>query len=97
MKAPGVCEQMQPQVLPSALTVQWLISASGSYSRAARSLEADIQNSDLEDIQMCRVINDRIMTVRRGCSDCGSVIGLRSNSRVTNKDSLVEPDSDYLM
>ncbi|XP_024129054.1 transferrin receptor protein 1 [Oryzias melastigma] len=58
-------QRMQPQVLPSALTVQWLISASGSYSRAARSLEADIQNSDLEDIQMCRVINDRIMTVEK--------------------------------
>uniref|UniRef100_A0A8C7YST1 Transferrin receptor protein 1 n=1 Tax=Oryzias sinensis TaxID=183150 RepID=A0A8C7YST1_9TELE len=48
-----------------ALTVQWLISASGSYSRAARSLESDIQNSDLEDIQMCRLINDRIMTVEK--------------------------------
>lgn len=58
---------MQPQLLPSALTVQWLMSASGSYSRAARSLESDIQNSDLEDIQMCRLINDRIMTVRRRC------------------------------
>uniref|UniRef100_A0A8C8DVC4 Transferrin receptor protein 1 n=1 Tax=Oryzias sinensis TaxID=183150 RepID=A0A8C8DVC4_9TELE len=52
-------------LLPSALTVQWLISASGSYSRAARSLESDIQNSDLEDIQMCRLINDRIMTVEK--------------------------------
>ncbi|MEQ2311227.1 hypothetical protein AMECASPLE_017665 [Ameca splendens] len=55
--------QMQPQLLPKALTVQWLISASGSYSRAARSLEVDIQNSDLEDIEMCRLINDRIMMV----------------------------------
>lgn len=59
-----MCFQMQPQLLPKALTVKWLISASGSYSRASRSLAADIQNSDLEDIEMCRIINDRIMTVR---------------------------------
>ncbi|MED6252578.1 hypothetical protein ATANTOWER_013862 [Ataeniobius toweri] len=57
--------QMQPQLLPKALTVQWLISASGSYSRAARSLQVDIQNSDLEDIEMCRLINDRIMAVEK--------------------------------
>lgn len=59
-----VCLQMQPQLLPKALTVRWLIMASGSYSRASSALAADIQNSDLEDIEMCRVINDRIMTVR---------------------------------
>ncbi|XP_047223994.1 transferrin receptor protein 1-like [Girardinichthys multiradiatus] len=57
--------QMQPQLLPKDLTVQWLISASGSYSRAARSLQVDIQNSDLEDIEMCRLINDRIMAVEK--------------------------------
>lgn len=56
---------MQPTLLPSDLTVQWLISAYGSYSRAARTLKADITNSDLEDTEMCRVINDRIMSVRR--------------------------------
>ncbi|MEQ2249176.1 hypothetical protein ILYODFUR_026659 [Ilyodon furcidens] len=57
--------QMQPQLLPKALTVQWLISATGSYSRAASSLQVDIQNSDLEDIEMCRLINDRIMAVEK--------------------------------
>ncbi|XP_014905226.1 transferrin receptor protein 1 [Poecilia latipinna] len=57
--------QMQPQLLPKSLTVQWLISAIGSYSRAAQSLQNDIQNSDLEDIEMCRLINDRIMAVER--------------------------------
>ncbi|KAL6104165.1 tfrc [Pungitius sinensis] len=55
----------QPELLPKALTVQWLISAFGSYSRAAQRLETDMQNSDLEDIEMCRIINDRIMTVER--------------------------------
>lgn len=55
--------QLQPQLFPEALTVQWLISASGAYSRASRNLAADIQNSNLDDIEMCRVINDRIMMV----------------------------------
>ncbi|XP_026229674.1 transferrin receptor 1a [Anabas testudineus] len=58
-------QRMQPQLLPKALTMQWLFSASGSYSRASRSLAADIENSDLEDIEMCRILNDRIMTVER--------------------------------
>ncbi|KAM9718645.1 transferrin receptor protein 1-like [Menidia menidia] len=56
---------MQPQLFPEALTVQWLIMASGSYGRASRSLAEDIQNSDLEDVEMCRILNDRIMTVER--------------------------------
>lgn len=60
-----LCFQMQPQLFPKSLTVQWLISASGSYSRASRNLAADVQNSDLDDIEMCRVLNDRLMTVRR--------------------------------
>uniref|UniRef100_A0AAQ5XMU7 Transferrin receptor protein 1 n=1 Tax=Amphiprion ocellaris TaxID=80972 RepID=A0AAQ5XMU7_AMPOC len=53
------------RLLPKTLTVQWLNSASGSYSRASRSLAADILNSDLEDVEMCRIINERIMTVER--------------------------------
>ncbi|XP_040027826.2 transferrin receptor 1a [Gasterosteus aculeatus] len=58
-------KRMQPQLLPKALTVQWLISASGSYGRVAQRLVTDMQNSDLEDIEMCRIINDRIMAVER--------------------------------
>ncbi|XP_035993854.1 transferrin receptor protein 1 [Fundulus heteroclitus] len=58
-------QRIKPELLPKALTVKWLISATGSYSRAARNLLTDIQNSDLEDIEMCRLINDRIMTVER--------------------------------
>lgn len=56
--------QTQPQLFPQALTVEWLIWASGSYGRAARSLATQIENSDLEDVEMCRTLNDRIMTVR---------------------------------
>ncbi|XP_072297218.1 transferrin receptor protein 1-like [Eucyclogobius newberryi] len=58
-------QRLRPQVLPKALTMQWLMSASGSYSRASANLATDIQNSDLEDVEMCRMINDRIMAVER--------------------------------
>uniref|UniRef100_A0AAX7SNT6 Transferrin receptor protein 1 n=1 Tax=Astatotilapia calliptera TaxID=8154 RepID=A0AAX7SNT6_ASTCA len=47
------------------LTGQWLVMASGSYNRVSSILTADIQNSDLENVEMCRMINDRIMTVER--------------------------------
>ncbi|XP_061588958.1 transferrin receptor protein 1-like [Cololabis saira] len=53
------------QLLPRALTVQWLISAAGSFDRASSSLMEEIQNSNLEDIEKCRILNDRIMTVER--------------------------------
>lgn len=56
--------QMQPQLLPQTLTVEWLIWASGAYSRAARNLARQIQNSNLDDVEMCRTLNERIMTVR---------------------------------
>lgn len=56
--------QVQPQVLPNTLSMEWLISASGSYSVLASNLLKDIQNSDLEDMEMCRILNDRIMAVR---------------------------------
>uniref|UniRef100_A0A4W4HAC9 Transferrin receptor protein 1 n=1 Tax=Electrophorus electricus TaxID=8005 RepID=A0A4W4HAC9_ELEEL len=42
--------------------VGWLFSV-GSYSRAADDLLNDAQNSDLEDEETCRKINDRIMRV----------------------------------
>ncbi|XP_030015876.1 transferrin receptor protein 1-like isoform X1 [Sphaeramia orbicularis] len=58
-------QRLQPQLWPKALTMQWLMSAYGSYSRASRNLESDKRNSDLEDIEMCRIINDRIMMVER--------------------------------
>lgn len=58
-------KRVQPQVLPKTLSMEWLISASGSYSVLASKLLEDIQNSDLEDIEMCRILNDRIMAVER--------------------------------
>ncbi|KAL6462691.1 hypothetical protein MHYP_G00291130 [Metynnis hypsauchen] len=49
--------------MSAPLSSKWLISAVGSYSRAADSVINEIQNSDLEDKEKCRTINDRIMRV----------------------------------
>ncbi|KAG9340101.1 hypothetical protein JZ751_022025 [Albula glossodonta] len=46
-----------------ALSVQWLMTASGSYRRASRDLDVLIENSDLSDMEMCRKINDRYMRI----------------------------------
>ncbi|KAJ8278089.1 hypothetical protein GJAV_G00083700 [Gymnothorax javanicus] len=59
LKRSGVLTGMQND----ALSVQWLSSAVGSYSRAASGLGEDIKNSDLEDLETCRLLNDRIMRV----------------------------------
>ncbi|KAL2097920.1 hypothetical protein ACEWY4_007127 [Coilia grayii] len=54
--------QMSGQ-LPSTITTDWLSSARGSYGRSARDLKRIIQDSNLEDVEQCRKINDRIMRV----------------------------------
>ncbi|XP_053083462.1 transferrin receptor protein 1 isoform X2 [Pangasianodon hypophthalmus] len=51
--------------LPKTLQMKWFMSAIGSYSRASRNLFSTIQNSDLDDVEQCRIINDRIMGVER--------------------------------
>lgn len=49
--------------LPPTLTMQWLLSAQGSYDRAANALTSAVRNSDLDDMEQCRIINNRIMRV----------------------------------
>ncbi|KAK9979830.1 hypothetical protein ABG768_013239 [Culter alburnus] len=49
--------------LPSTVTMQWLLSAQGSYDRAASALVSAIRNSDLEDMEQCRILNNRIIRV----------------------------------
>ncbi len=44
--------------------MQWLLSAHGSYDRAASALVSAIRNSDLDDMEQCRIINNRIMRVK---------------------------------
>lgn len=46
-----------------SLSTEWLNAAKGSFGRAAASLATDIRNSDLDDIEMCRILNNRIMRV----------------------------------
>ncbi|KAG7526438.1 hypothetical protein JOB18_040221 [Solea senegalensis] len=58
-------KRMQPQLFSKALTVQWLISAAGAYSRAMEKLSRDIEHSDTDNIEKCRLLNDRIMAVER--------------------------------
>ncbi|KAM8838688.1 transferrin receptor protein 1-like isoform 1-T3 [Synchiropus picturatus] len=58
-------QRLPRKILPKALTVQWLSTASSAYNQAARKLENDVENSNLEDIEMCRNINDQIMMVER--------------------------------
>lgn len=55
----------QPQQFPQSLKTEFLISASGWYSRAVRSLMTQVQNTNLEDVEMCRILNERIMTVEK--------------------------------
>uniref|UniRef100_A0A8C1KCW5 Transferrin receptor 1b n=1 Tax=Cyprinus carpio TaxID=7962 RepID=A0A8C1KCW5_CYPCA len=48
-----------------SLSTKWLNAAKSSYSRAAASLNTDIGNTDLNDMEMCRIINNRIMKVEQ--------------------------------
>uniref|UniRef100_A0A9J8B2K2 Transferrin receptor 1b n=1 Tax=Cyprinus carpio carpio TaxID=630221 RepID=A0A9J8B2K2_CYPCA len=49
----------------NSLSTKWLNAAKSSYSRAAASLNTDIGNTDLNDMEMCRIINNRIMKVEQ--------------------------------
>lgn len=53
--------------LSKTLQMTWFMSALGSYGRASRNLISTIQNSDLDDLEQCRIINDRIMGVNETC------------------------------
>ncbi|KAM7369674.1 hypothetical protein PAMP_010978 [Pampus punctatissimus] len=44
----------------------WLNQAYGSFQRAARSINNDISNTDINDQQACRILNNRIMSVEHG-------------------------------
>ncbi|XP_061097771.1 transferrin receptor protein 1-like [Conger conger] len=55
----------QSEILPKDLTAQWIMSSAGAYSRASNDLVIDIKESDLTDVERCRIINDRIMRVEK--------------------------------
>lgn len=56
--------QKKPQLFPQNLTAEFLASASGWYGRAVRNLMSQVKNTNLEDVETCRILNNRIMTVR---------------------------------
>uniref|UniRef100_A0A8C3SV46 Transferrin receptor protein 1 n=1 Tax=Chelydra serpentina TaxID=8475 RepID=A0A8C3SV46_CHESE len=45
------------------LTLQWLYSARGDFSRATAALTRDFRNTDLNNKLLCHMMNDRIMKV----------------------------------
>uniref|UniRef100_A0AAY4ARX8 Transferrin receptor protein 1 n=1 Tax=Denticeps clupeoides TaxID=299321 RepID=A0AAY4ARX8_9TELE len=47
----------------AALIADWLTSATGSYRRAANDLSTAAKSSDLENVEACRILNDRYMKV----------------------------------
>ncbi|XP_053507836.1 transferrin receptor protein 1-like [Ictalurus furcatus] len=51
--------------LTEPVQMQWLTSALGSYSRASNRLITSMENSDLDDQEQCRIINNQIMAVER--------------------------------
>ncbi|KAG7258744.1 hypothetical protein CRUP_012122 [Coryphaenoides rupestris] len=60
-----VIQKRQPNLLPKSLIPRWLISASGSFSLATDQFLIDIDNSQLNDVGLCREVNDRLMQVER--------------------------------
>lgn len=46
-----------------SFSTKWLNAAKSNYGRAAASLNIEIGNTDLNDMEMCRIINNRIMEV----------------------------------
>ncbi|XP_051970674.1 transferrin receptor protein 1-like [Xyrauchen texanus] len=46
-----------------SLSTLWLNRAKSSFVQAAKALDEYISKSDLEDLEMCRIINNRIMKV----------------------------------
>lgn len=43
----------------------WLARARGSFQRAVTDIKSEIYNTDLTDQEACRILNDRIMRVRK--------------------------------
>ncbi|XP_006799285.1 transferrin receptor 1b [Neolamprologus brichardi] len=51
------------RLLSQDLSPSWLNRARGSFQRAAMNLYNDIANTNLDDKEACRILNNRIMTV----------------------------------
>lgn len=47
------------------MNAKWLVQARGSFNRASEGIKLAIDKTDLTDQEACRIINDRLMRVRR--------------------------------
>lgn len=45
------------------LDIQWLFQARGDFTRATTALTQDVKNTDLDDRDASRLLNDRLMKV----------------------------------
>nr|XP_006112414.1 transferrin receptor protein 1 [Pelodiscus sinensis] len=55
--------QYKQDIKAMNLTLQWLYSARGDFSRATAALREDFRNTDLNNKLICRQMNDRVMKV----------------------------------
>ncbi|XP_007237563.3 transferrin receptor protein 2 [Astyanax mexicanus] len=55
--------QLSAELQVRGLSPQWVYSARGDYSRAAKTLQEAIKNTDIQDERMTRLYNTRIMRV----------------------------------
>ena len=54
----------------SDVSYTWIASAGGSYSKATADLNTAFLNTDFNDAEACRIINERIMVVSRPAEPC---------------------------
>lgn len=63
-----MCLNSQTSNLTEYVQMKWLMSALGSYRRASNHLISIMENSDLDDLEQCRIINDQIIGVNQNPS-----------------------------
>ncbi|XP_062871429.1 transferrin receptor protein 2 isoform X2 [Trichomycterus rosablanca] len=59
----SLLNQLSVELQARGLSPQWVYSARGDYSRAAKTLQEAIKNTDIQDERMSRLYNTRLMRV----------------------------------
>ncbi|XP_053498796.1 transferrin receptor protein 2 isoform X1 [Ictalurus furcatus] len=63
LKLSAVLTQLSAELQARGLSPQWVYSARGDYSRAAKTLQEAIKNTDIQDERTTRLYNTRLMRV----------------------------------
>ncbi|XP_060793831.1 transferrin receptor protein 2 [Neoarius graeffei] len=63
LKLSALLTQLSAELQACGLSPQWVYSARGDYSRAAKTLQEAIKNTDIQDERMTRLYNARLMRV----------------------------------